>query len=88
MKPLTMASGSSPTPHVFLFIVKHFLLYTIMAQTVNVCSMLLNRSKRDFLAQNEAPTLPNFITPRMAWYNEFRAVCSIREYRSNVVETY
>ena len=69
MKPLTMVSGSSPTLHIVLFLVKRFLLYTIMAQIVNVCSILLNRSERDFLAQNEASTLrslPNFITPRMA----------------------
>ena len=59
-----------------------------MVQIVNVCSTLLNRSKQDFFARNEASTLPNLIIPCMAWYNEFRAVCSIREYRSNVVETY
>ena len=77
MKPLTMASGSSPTLHVFFILLK---LYTIMVQIVNVCSILLNRSERDFLAQNEASTLPNFITPRMAWYNKFCAVCATREY--------
>ena len=37
---------------------------------------------------NESAVLPNYIKSSMARYNEFRDVCSIREYRSNVAEPY
>ena len=53
-----------------------------MAQIMNVSSILW------FSARNEASTLPNFITPRIVSCNKFRAVCSIREYRSKVAEIY
>ena len=41
-----------------------------------------------FLARNKPSMLLNFITSCTAWYNKFCAVCSIREYQSNVVQTY
>ena len=70
--------------HFFILVKRFFIVHQYGANSEH----LLNLSKQDFLARNEASTLPNFITSHIAWYNEFRTVCSIREYRCNVAETY
>ena len=59
-----------------------------MVQIMNVSLILSEWIEMGLSAQNEALTLPNFTTLRIALYNEFRDVRSIREYPSKVAETY
>ena len=53
-----------------------------MAPTVEDLLLSLNQWKRGFVSPNETAAQPNYTKSCMARYNEFRSVCSIREYRS------
>ena len=82
-----MASGLSPTLHIFVLVKCFFLVHhygTNNERLLNIAVLI----KMEFLARSEDSTLPNVITSHIAWYNEICVVCSIREYRFNVAETY
>ena len=44
--------------------------------------------EKGLLPPNKTAVLPDYIKSCMARYDEFRRVCSIRECRSTVAETY